>query len=340
MSGTEYGREKKVLRIGTRKSKLAMAQTMLVIDAVHRADPDIQTEIVPFVTTGDKILEKSLVEFGGKGVFVSEFEQAILDGVLDIAVHSAKDMPAVLMEGLEISAVLPRDDPRDVLVTKKGFTVPEGTGNGEKPLVIGTSSLRRQVQIMERRNVVCKLLRGNVNTRLGKLSAGEYDGIILAAAGMKRLGLLDSPEFSFEFLPELDFIPSGGQAVIAVEGRKDSAFRDLLKKIDHAPSRLSLLAEREVLRLLGAGCNEAVGVYSFMEQETFHMKLMKQVNDEIRRAEVSGKPEDSMKLAKILAAGFSDISELSDATGLSDVSELSDTSELSDISKRSDTEAL
>lgn len=302
---------KRVLRIGTRKSSLAMAQTMLVIEAVRRADPEIQTEIVPFVTTGDKILEKSLVEFGGKGVFVSEFEQAILDGTIDIAVHSAKDMPACLMDGLEISAVLPRDDPRDVLVTKHGVTIPiKSVDTGEKnerpPLVIGTSSLRRQVQIMEQREVVCKLLRGNVNTRLEKLRAGEYDGIILAAAGLARLDLFKTPDFSFEFLPELTFIPSGGQAVIAVEGKKDSYFHDLLAKLDHGPARRSLMAEREVLRLLGAGCNEAVGVYSFMEQETFHMKLMKQTETGIRRTSVFGKPEDSILLAQSLVSKLAD----------------------------------
>lgn len=285
---------RKILRIGTRKSRLAMAQTELVVLALCRADPELETEIVPFVTTGDKILDKSLVEFGGKGVFVSEFEQAILDGTIDIAVHSAKDMPAVLMEGLEISAVLPRDDPRDVLVTRK-----EGV-RGNVPFVIGTSSLRRKVQIMEERECVCKLLRGNVNTRLAKLAAGEYDGILLAAAGLKRLDLLDDLGFSYEFLSPMEFIPSGGQAIIAVEGRKDSEFAELFQQIDHAPSRLSLTAEREVLKILEAGCNQAVGVYSFVEQGMFFMKLMKETENGICRLEISGRPENSLDLAREL----------------------------------------
>lgn len=293
--GNRSGEGKRVLRIGTRKSRLAIAQTELVVQALCQADPQLKTEIVPFVTTGDKILDKSLVEFGGKGVFVSEFEQAILDGTIDIAVHSAKDMPALLLDGLEISAVLPRDDPRDVLVTRKESV------SGSSPFVIGTSSLRRQVQIMERQECVCKLLRGNVNTRLGKLAAGEYDGILLAAAGLKRLDLLDDPEFSYEFLSPMEFIPSGGQAIIAVEGRKESEFGDLFHKIDHAPSRLSLTAEREVLKILEAGCNQAVGVYSFVEHGTFFMKLMRECESGIHRLDISGRPEDSLNLARELA---------------------------------------
>lgn len=298
MTGQRERENRRILRIGTRKSRLAMAQTELVVRALCLADPQLKTEVVPFVTTGDKILDKSLVEFGGKGVFVSEFEQAILDGTIDIAVHSAKDMPALLMDGLEISAVLPRDDPRDVLVTRKDRV------RGNSPFVIGTSSLRRQVQIMERQECVCKLLRGNVNTRLGKLAAGEYDGILLAAAGLKRLGLLEEPELSYEFLSPLEFIPSGGQAVIAVEGRKNSEFGELFYKIDHAPSRLSLAAEREVLKILEAGCNQAVGVYSFVEQGTFFLKLMKETESGICRLDISGRPEDSLDLARELAGKF------------------------------------
>lgn len=291
------------IRIGTRKSRLAMVQTRLVAEAVRLVAPDVETEIVPFVTTGDKILDKSLVDFGGKGVFVSEFEEAIADGTIDIAVHSAKDMPAELLPGLSILAVLEREDPRDVLITVKGRTV------SKSPMTVGTSSLRRQVQIRERKDAVCSLLRGNVNTRLEKLEKGMYDGIILAAAGLKRLGLQEDLRFTFEYLPEQEFIPSGGQGIIAVEGREDSPYRELFQKIDHELSHISLTAEREVLRLLSAGCNEAVGVYSWHDENKFHMKLMKETINGVKRCQVSGKPEDAAALAGELVRKLRELEE-------------------------------
>ena len=172
------GRE--VIRLGTRKSRLAMVQAELAAAAIRKAAPGVEIELVPLVTTGDKILDRSLVEFGGKGVFIDEFESAIADGRIDAAVHSAKDMPACLMDGLSIAAVLKREDPRDVFVTvKKRETC-------HSPFVIGTGSLRRQLQIAERKDGVCRLLRGNVNTRLEKLFSGEYDAVILAASRIYR----------------------------------------------------------------------------------------------------------------------------------------------------------
>lgn len=289
----------RVIRLGTRKSRLAMAQTMLAAEAMKEKEPGLTVEIVPLITSGDRILDKSLVEFGGKGAFVTEFENAILDGRIDAAVHSAKDMPMKLAGGLSVSAVLPRDDVRDVFVTVKEREI------SRQPMITGTGSLRRQVQIGERKNTVCRLLRGNVNTRLEKLYEGQYDGIILAAAGLKRLGLFEDPRFSFEFLPEKEFIPAGGQAVIAVEGREASEFQDLFAKINDRAAELSLGAEREVLRLLGAGCNSAVGVYGHMEADVFTIRLMLHQNGRIIRREVSGKPEDYLLLAAGLVEGLS-----------------------------------
>ncbi len=210
--------------------------------------------------TGDKIIDRSLTEFGGKGVFVTEFEEAIADGRLDLAVHSAKDLPMNLLDGLAIGAVLEREDPRDVFVTVKGRELPLGRR------IIGTGSLRRKIQFEERYpGAECKLLRGNIDTRLGKLLNGEYDGIILAAAGLRRLGILGGEEpsdFQFELLPEEDFIPAGGQGIIAVEAKENGAWDWLLKRINDEKTEICLKAEREALRLLSAGCNEAVGVYS------------------------------------------------------------------------------
>lgn len=288
----------RVIRLGTRKSRLAMAQTMLAAEAMKREEPGLSVEIVPLVTAGDRILDRPLVEFGGKGAFVMEFESAILEGRIDAAIHSAKDMPEKLAEGLSVSAVLPREAAGDVLVTVKGREP------ASRPMVVGTGSLRRQVQIAERKDVVCKLLRGNVNTRLEKLYAGEYDGIILAAAGLKRLGLLEDDRFSFEALPEREFIPAGGQAMIAVESRADSEFLDLFDKINDEASELFLKTEREVLRLLGAGCSSAVGVYSFMEGGRLFVKLMGYTDNRIVRREVSGRPEAYLELAGRLTEGL------------------------------------
>lgn len=286
---TESG--SRVIRIGTRKSRLAMAQAMLAADALKQADPEIRTEIVPLTTQGDRILDRSLVEFGGKGVFVSEFEQAIADGSIDLAVHSAKDMPMDLMDGLKVCAVLKREDPRDVFVSVQGREAVHS------PMIIGTGSLRRQIQIMERKHAICRLLRGNVNTRLEKLLAGEYDGILLAAAGLKRLGLLEDPRFWYEFLPETEFVPAGGQGIIALEGRQDSPWTSLLEKINDREAEDSLMAERKVLRLMEAGCHSAVGVYSWRDGDMFHIRLMKESGGRPVYGEISGPRETYEDLA-------------------------------------------
>lgn len=295
MTGEGRGR---TIRLGTRKSRLAMAQTMLVADAMKQAEPGLSVEIVPIVTTGDKILDRALTEFGGKGVFISEFESSILEGTIDAAVHSAKDMPGELSDGLTVAAVLPREDAEDVLVTVKDRPVLRS------PMVIGTGSLRRKLQILERKEAVCRLLRGNVNTRLEKLYEGDYDAIILARAGLKRLGLFEDPRFSFEILPARDFIPAGGQAIIAVEASVHSEFADLFEKINDPDSSVSLKAERATLRLLGAGCNEAVGVFSYMKEGKFVMQLFLQTEEGAIRRQVTGSPDDYAELAEKLTRGL------------------------------------
>lgn len=284
----------RTIRLGTRKSKLAMAQTMMVAEAMKQAEPGLQVEIVPVVTTGDKILDRSLTEFGGKGVFISEFEEGIKEGRFDAAVHSAKDMPMELLEGLEVAAVLPREHAEDVFVTVKGREITND------PMVIGTGSLRRQLQILERKNGVCKLIRGNIDTRLNKLYDGEYDAIILAAAGLKRLNLFADERFDFEILPASEFTPAGGQAIIAIEAKKDSEFADLFAAINHEPSDLALKAERHVLQLLNAGCNEAVGVYSYLRRDQLVIQLLRETNAGLVRCEVIGKPGEYREMASIL----------------------------------------
>jgi hydroxymethylbilane synthase len=264
-------KDKKVIKIGTRGSKLALAQTNMVIDALTKANTDIECEIVVIHTTGDKILDKPLLEFGGKGVFVLEFEEALLKKDIDFAVHSAKDMPMELTEGLEIAGVLKREDPRDVLITKKSKIIDK-----EDTAIIGTSSLRRQLQIQKLYpNILCNALRGNVNTRLQKLTDGLYDGIILAAAGIKRLKLDKELNYNFNYLSFEEMVPAGGQGIIAIEGRKDCEIGRLIKDISDSESMIRLETERRVLELFEAGCHEPIGVISQITKDEIPLKLSK-----------------------------------------------------------------
>lgn len=245
------------IRIGTRGSLLALAQTDLFIERLQKQYPDIICEKVIIKTAGDRILDKPLQEFGGKAVFVTEFEDAIKEGRIDYAVHSAKDMPMELAEGLTVACVLPREDARDVLITKKGTNLAK-----LENAVIGTGSLRRQTQIRALYpKAVCKSLRGNVPTRLNKLKDGEYDGIILAAAGLKRLKLAEDGELAYTYLGPDEMVPAGGQAIVAVEGRAGKE-QEFLKTVTDEKAALELQAERLILKRLDAGCHEAVGVFA------------------------------------------------------------------------------
>ncbi|MDF2944292.1 MAG: porphobilinogen deaminase [Herbinix sp.] len=265
------------IKIGTRGSRLALIQTNLVIGALQQKYPEIECEIVIIHTTGDKILDKPLLEFGGKGVFVTEFEEAILRDEIDFAVHSAKDMPMELLDGLEIIGVLKREDPRDVLITRQSTKLDEI----ELP-VIGTSSLRRQVQIEQiYNNVKCCSLRGNVDTRLRKLAEGNYDGIILAAAGIKRLGLDEELDFQYRYLEVDELIPAGGQGIIAIEGKRNGKLNELWNNISDSKAKMELAMERRALELFSAGCNEPIGVYAKVYEDMVTIRMMKMMNGKI-----------------------------------------------------------
>lgn len=258
------------IRIGTRKSRLAMVQTELVRDLIQAKFPEMEIELAPMSTRGDQILDRSLTSFGGKGVFTKELEEALLAGTVDLAVHSAKDMPMEFPEGLALGAVLDRANPGDVLITRNGVCVrdlPAGS-------VIGTSSLRRELQIKEwNPQVQIKLLRGNVQTRLRKLQEGEYDGILLAAAGLERLGL-DQPEGLFlEYLNQEQFVPAAGQGILAVEIR-NGELADVMAAIHSVDAEVMLRAEREYLTLLGGGCNAPCGAYCRREGDRLVMSVM------------------------------------------------------------------
>lgn len=245
------------IRLGTRGSPLALRQAALVADRIRGQAPDRAVEIVPMKTSGDRLAQVSLGEFGGKGLFVKELEEALLAGRVDIAVHSLKDMPAELPEGLCLAAFPPRDDPRDVLVTRAGggiADVPDGA-------TVGTSSLRRRVLLLSvRPDLRIEAIRGNVDTRLAKLSAGMWDAIVVAAAGLARLGL--TPANARPLAPA-EFVPAVGQGILAIEARSaDREVRTLLAAVDDAATRAQADAERAFLRQLGASCHTPVAAHA------------------------------------------------------------------------------
>lgn len=242
------------VRIGTRKSKLALAQTEMFANALKKRFDDIDTEIVCISTKGDKILDKPLAMIGGKGVFISELENALLSGAADMAVHSAKDLPLELADGLEISSALNRGNYRDVLVTRKNEPI-----KNEEKFIVGTGSLRRRGFIKKQYPLVqIKDIRGNVDTRINK----EYDAIILAAAGLERLSLYNSEKYDVTPFEYSDFLPAPCQAIVVAESKTGSAISERLKEISHTETMLEFETERQIPKLLNADCGMPVGAFS------------------------------------------------------------------------------
>ena len=242
------------VRIGTRKSKLALWQANFVKNFLERRW-GIEVELVKITTTGDKILDSPLAKIGGKGLFVKEIEQALIEGRIDLAVHSLKDVPMVIPEGLTLGAITEREDPFDVLISrerKKLSELPAGSR-------VGTSSLRRQVQIKRlRRDLRVEILRGNVDTRMRKLKEGLYDAIVLAYAGVKRMGYEKEVSEVLNY-----FIPAVGQGSLAIEIREDDEkIRELIEPLDHFESRVRAECERAFLRRLEGGCQVPIGAYA------------------------------------------------------------------------------
>lgn len=257
-----------MIRIGTRKSKLALIQTELVKAQILKYFPDEEIEIVHVVTHGDKVLDKPLGEIGGKGVFTKEIEEKLLDKTIDIAVHSAKDVPMELAGGLCLGAVLLRDDNRDVILKRKE-TKKIGEGS-----IIGTSSLRRELQIKQiYPGVLIKSLRGNVGTRIDKLKSGEYDAIILAAAGLKRLGLDNDDALDYIYTDNEKFVSAAGQGILAIECRNGD-LKEIMEALDDKAARVCLEAEREFLRSLDGSCNAPCGAHCIIGRENFEFRGM------------------------------------------------------------------
>ena len=260
-------RARSVVRVGTRGSRLALIQTDLTLAALRKAHPDMQFEVVTVTTQGDANQSAPLAGMG-LGVFVKEIERRLEIGDIDMAVHSLKDMPTVLPDGMTIGAVLQRADPRDVFVSHLGTTLEQFPASAR----IGTSSPRRAAQIAEKRpdlNIVP--IRGNVDTRLRKAAGEECDGTILAAAGLLRM---DLAEVITQYLAAEEFVPPPGQGAMAVEIRADDAWMaEALSTIDHAETTAAVTAERSFLEELGGGCQVPVGAYASVTPEFNALRL-------------------------------------------------------------------
>jgi len=246
------------LRLGTRGSRLALIQCAIAADALARLGAEIEN--CPIKTSGDRLHDVALGDFGGKALFVKEIEDALLAGRVDVGVHSLKDMPATVPAGLDLVAFPRREDPRDVLVTRAGGGLDElATG-----AVVGSSSLRRRVLLLVRRpDLRVEPIRGNVETRLAKLASGLYDAIVVARAGLVRLGIAPAHAVA---LSVDEFLPAAGQGVIGLEARADDAATvALLKRLDDPKTRAEAEAERAFLRRLGAGCHTPVASYARLE---------------------------------------------------------------------------
>lgn len=254
------------IKIGTRKSKLALAQTNMVVNEIKKYFPSINIEVVHFTTKGDKVLNKPLINIGGKGVFVIEIEDALLNKEIDLAVHSAKDLPLKLQDNLTISSVLKRGNYRDTLVTVKGKEI-----DFSREIIIGTGSNRRKLAFKNLYpNATFKDIRGNVDTRLNKLYNGEYDGIILAMAGLERLDLLSDSRFTFTPFDYKEFVPAPCQGIIAIESRNND-LTEILSKINHKDTFYSFQTERHILNILNADCGMPLGAYSFVENNKINV---------------------------------------------------------------------
>ncbi len=283
------------IRIATRKSALAMWQAEHVADALRRIHPELTVEIIGMTTRGDKILDAPLAKVGGKGLFVKELEQGMLDGDADIAVHSMKDVPVDFPEGLHLACILEREDPRDAFVSNQYATLdelPQGA-------CVGTSSLRRQCQLAVRRpDLRIEPLRGNVNTRLRKLDEGIYDAIILAAAGLIRL------EFGARirsFIAPEDSLPAIGQGAIGIECRvDDERVHALIAPLHHGPTAEQVSAERALNAHLNGGCQVPIAGHAVHQDGGLYLRGLVGMPDgsTLMRAEISGPAPDAEHMGR------------------------------------------
>ncbi|SEI69944.1 hydroxymethylbilane synthase [Frateuria terrea] len=287
-----------ILRIATRKSALALWQAEHVAARLRAVHPGLHVELVPMTTRGDEIADRPLATIGGKGLFLKELEVAMLEGRADLAVHSLKDVPAELEPGFVLPAMLPRADAADAFVSNDHATLdalPEGAR-------VGTSSLRRQSQLRAARPDLELLdLRGNVNTRLAKLDAGDYEAIVLACAGLERLGLAERIR---QRLAAPEWLPAPGQAAIAIEARADQpAVLALLAALDDPDTRVTVGAERAMNHALGGSCTVPVAAWCVLTERSLHLRGLvgDAASGRLVRAEASGPVDQPEMLGRAVA---------------------------------------
>ncbi len=257
------------IRIGSRPSKLALAQAAIVRERLTKEIPGVEIEIIEIRTSGDKMTSASLADVGGKGLFIKELEQALAARTIDAAVHSMKDLPAILPQQFRVAAVPARENTADILVTRDGSALAALPAGAR----LGTSSSRRRFQALRMNRALDILpLRGNVDTRLARLADGTFDAIIVAMAGVKRLGRVS--DVKFVELDGRDFIPSGGQGALAIETLADSDAADLVSAINDASAYYETAAERAFLAAIGASCTTPVGVRATIAAESLKLAAM------------------------------------------------------------------
>ncbi|WP_286234110.1 hydroxymethylbilane synthase [Thalassotalea sediminis] len=289
---------KQIIRIATRKSALALWQAEYVKAQLEHFHDNLAVELVPMTTKGDIILDTPLAKVGGKGLFIKELEVAMLEGNADIAVHSMKDVPVEFPEGLGLEVICPREDPRDAFVSNHFNSIdelPQGA-------IVGTSSLRRESQLRARRpDLVIRSLRGNVNTRLAKLDAGEFDAIVLASAGLIRLQMLDRIR---QYIPPEVMLPANGQGAVGIECRtNDETIKALLAPLECHETRIRVLAERAMNSKLEGGCQVPIGSYATLDGKHIYLRGLVGAVDgsEIISDEVQGDAENAEQLGNALA---------------------------------------
>lgn len=286
------------IKIGTRQSALALWQAEYVAKCLREKYPGLRVELIKMTTKGDRILDAPLSKIGGKGLFTKALETAMLERHTDIAVHSLKDMPAIVPEGLAIACITKRFDPGDAFVSNKYDRfeqLPRGA-------VIGTSSLRRKAQLLALRpDLTIRDLRGNVNSRLAKLDAGEYDAVILACAGLKRLGFGDRIK---EVVSQKDLLPAVGQGALAIEAREgDEEVLDLIKFLNDEDTRTAANLERSFLARVEGGCQVPVGVYAQVKDGSIEAEAVIASLDgaKVYRGKITGSLEEAPALGRQLA---------------------------------------
>ncbi len=293
------------LRVGTRRSALALTQTGQTMETLAARVSGLSYEIVEVTTTGDRILDRPLREAGGKGLFIKELDEALLEGRIDCAVHSLKDVPSELAAGTIIAAVLQREDPRDVLVTRDGRELAE---LGDE-VVLGTTSLRRASQLLSMKPAATtKLLRGNIETRLRKLVEGDCDATFLAAAGLARLGLTLSPAHGVMLDPFV-FVPAAGQGAVAITVREgDGAAAAAIREVDHAATSAAVEAERAFARVFGGGCHLPLAAYAVVDGAQGEVRLVGVLltadGKRIMRDEIRGPVAQAAALGTSLGRAF------------------------------------